>query len=75
MRGLVVTQAQVDAINAQLPKCTRVDAIADAGGVLYIGADLLTDVGAKGTYSRAAITLASLPQRDFTPKPPKGTRT
>jgi hypothetical protein len=75
VKGLVVTQAQVASINAQLPKCTRVDAVADAGGVLYVGADLLTDIGKGGTYAAAAKILASLTPRDFTPKPAKGTPT
>jgi hypothetical protein len=62
MNWLACTAAQVVAINAALPSCTRVAAKADIDGALWLGADLKTDCGPGQTYAAAqALIMALLP--------------
>lgn len=58
---LVATPEQIQAINAALPPCTRVEPRILVGGERVLGADLLTDSAPGGTYGAAAAILESLP--------------
>lgn len=70
---LVITQPDVDAINATLPAGTRVSPVADAGGALYVNADLLTDSQDPGsTYFAARAVIRRLVWAEVTPVDAKG---
>jgi hypothetical protein len=66
---LQCTQADVDAINATLPAGTRVAPV-DIGGVLHLGADLLTDAQQGETFYRARSILARLTIAEAVYTPP-----